>query len=73
MLIKDKLIRGSACVCSSKDKKRHPENEDAGSLGGLAVWCLPSTRGVILESWDRVPPQAPCMEPARVSVSLSLF
>ena len=42
-------------------------------LSGLAP---PSAQGLILETWDRVPPQAPCMEPASpsacVSASLSL-
>ena len=37
---------------------------------------LPSVQGVILESWDRVPHRAPCMESASpsacVSASLSL-
>ena len=37
---------------------------------------LPSAQSVILETWDRVPRQAPCMEPASpsacVSVSVSL-
>ena len=46
-----------------------------GSLGRLSGLALPSARGVILESWDRVPRQAPCMEPAFpspcVSASLS--
>ena len=46
------------------------------SLGGSAVWRLPLAQGVILESWDQVPQQAPCMEPASpsacVSASLSL-
>ena len=31
---------------------------------------LPSAQGVTLESWDRVPHQAPCMEPASPSSSL---
>ena len=35
-----------------------------GHLGGKAVERLLSAQGVILEFWDRVPPQAPCMEPA---------
>ena len=47
-----------------------------GCLGGSAVWCLPLAEGVILETRDRVPHQAPCMEPASpsacVSASLSL-
>ena len=33
-------------------------------LSGLAP---PSAQGMILESWDRVPRQAPCMEPASPS------
>ena len=40
---------------------------------GLA---LPAARGVILETWDRVPRRVPCLEPASpsacVSASLSL-
>ena len=52
------------------------KNASAGSPGGSAVWCLPLAQGVILESQDRVPRQAPCMEPAFpsacVSASLSL-
>ena len=35
-----------------------------GSLGGSAVWRLPSAQGVILETWDRVPHRAPHREPA---------
>ena len=48
-----------------------------GHLGGSAVEHLPLSQGLILESWDRVPLQAPYMEPASpstcVSDSLSLF
>ena len=47
-----------------------------GSLGGAVVWCLPLAQGAILETRDRIPRQAPCMEPASpsacVSASLSL-
>ena len=47
-----------------------------GCLGGSAVWRLPLAQGMILESRDRVPRRAPCMEPASpsacVSASLSL-
>ena len=47
-----------------------------GSLDSLAVWHLPSAQGMVLESRDRVPHRAPCMEPASpsacVSASLSL-
>ena len=44
-----------------------------GSLGGLAVWRLPSAQGVILESWDQVPHRAPSMEPASPSACVSDF
>ena len=48
-----------------------------GRLGGSVVERLPSAEGVILEFWDRVPPWAPCMEPASppacVSASLSVY
>uniref|UniRef100_A0A8C0JQS6 Small cell adhesion glycoprotein n=1 Tax=Canis lupus dingo TaxID=286419 RepID=A0A8C0JQS6_CANLU len=45
----------------------------------LSSLALPSTQGVILETQDRVPRQAPCVEPASpsacisASLSLSLF
>ena len=39
----------------------------SGCLGGSAVERLPLAQGVILEFWDRVPRQAPCMEPASPS------
>ena len=52
------------------------KKESSGSLGGAAVWCLPLAQGAILETRDRIPRQAPCMEPASpsacVSASLSL-
>ena len=38
-----------------------------GCLGGSAVEHLPSTQDVIPGSWDRVPPQTPCEEPASPS------
>ena len=52
------------------------EERLVGRLGGSGVERLPSAQGVILETRDRVPHQAPCMEPASpsacVSASLSL-
>ena len=36
-------------------------------MEGSAVKHLPSAQGVILESWDQVPHQVPCMEPASPS------
>ena len=47
------------------------KHELRGSLGGLAVWCLPSAQGVILEFPDQVPCWAPCMESASVSACVS--
>ena len=47
-----------------------------GQPGWLSGLALPSAQGVMLESRDRVPYRAPCMEPASpspcVSASLSL-
>ena len=42
-----------------------------GHLGGSAVEYLPFAQVVILESWDRVPHQAPCVEPASLSAYVS--
>ena len=46
-----------------------------GRLGGSVVERLPSAQDMILESQDRVPHWALCMEPASLSacVSASLF
>ena len=47
-----------------------------GSLGGAAVWRLPLAQGAILETWDRIPHQAPgawsLLLPLPVSLPLSL-
>ena len=47
-----------------------------GSLGGTAVWHLPLAQGVILETQDRIPRQAPgawsLLLPLPVSLPLSL-
>ena len=44
---------------------------------GQPQWCSglapPAAQGVILETLDRVPRRAPCMEPASLSMSLSLL
>ena len=37
-------------------------NTGLGCLGGSAVESLPVAQGVILDSQDRVPHRAPCME-----------
>ena len=47
-----------------------------GQPGWLSGLAPPAAQGLILETWDRVPRRAPCMEPASpsacVSASLSL-
>ena len=45
--------------------------EKLGCLGGSEVERLPSAQGVILETQDQVPHQAPCMEPASPSACVS--
>ena len=50
--------------------------DNLGQPGWLRGLVLSSIQGVILETWDRVPGRAPCMEPASpfacVSASLSV-
>ena len=43
-----------------------------GCLGGSAVEHLPSAQGVISVSWDCVPHQSPCIEPASPSAYVSV-
>ena len=43
-----------------------------GCVGGSAVESLPSAQGVILETRDRAPHRAPCVEPASPSACFSL-
>ena len=55
-------------------KQKH--GQPGGGLSGLA---LSAAQDVTLETWDRVPRQVPCMDPASpsacvsASLSLSLF
>ena len=60
----------------TKEKDLGVEEVVLGFLGGAAVWRLPLAQGAILETRDRIPRRAPCMEPASpsayVSASLSL-
>ena len=44
-----------------------------GCLGVSVVEHLPSAQGMILGSWDQVPHQAPCGEPASLSAFVSVF
>ena len=43
------------------------ENTNEGQPQWRSSLVPPSARGVILETRDRVPPRAPCMEPASPS------
>ena len=43
-----------------------------GRLGGSGFQRLPLAQGVIPKSWDRIPHQAPCREPAFPSACLCL-
>ena len=47
-------------------------NQGSGWPGWLSGLVPPSAQGMILETWDRVPHQAPCMEPASPSACLSV-
>ena len=53
-------------ICESDLKISVP-----GCLGDLAVERLPWAQGVILETWDRVPHRASCVEPASPSACVS--
>ena len=69
-----KYLFGTGCFHSSLGFEIKPLG---GSLGGAAVWRLPLAQGMILETRDRIPRRAPCVEPASpsacVSASLSLY
>ena len=60
-------------VISKKVESTTKSTEIQGRLGGSAVWHLPSAQGMILEIQDQVPCQAPCMEPATLSLCLCLW
>ena len=47
-------------------------NADSGQPGWLSGLAPPSAQGVILETWDRVPRPAPCMELASPSACVCL-
>ena len=68
-------MQGTRCGTRSRVSRITPQA--TGSPSGAAVWRLPSAQGVILETRDRIPRRAPCMEPASpsacVSASLSAF
>ena len=53
-----------ATLAGSTRDSRGQKKRIQGCLGGSVVECLPLAQGTILESWDRVPHQAPCEKPA---------
>ena len=62
-----KPVADGACtgrICAKLQKFEQP--------GWLSSLALPSAQGLILETRDRVPCRAPCMEPASPSAPLSL-
>ena len=65
------LTSQSPLLSSRLETRAEVEGESEGRLGGSAVECLPSAQDVILESWDQVPHQAPCEEPASPSAYVS--
>ena len=52
-------------------KKGTYQKAGIGQPGWLSGLVTPSAQGVILETWDRVPRQAPCMEPASAFACVS--
>ena len=70
-LLSTDWVQGSPCCRSTEDAAHTSKWCVEGSLGGSAVWRLPLSQGAILQSWDRVPHWAPCMEPASPSAWVS--
>ena len=68
--------RGEARVAPDHHYDTRFQKIPGGSLGGAAVWRLPLAQGVILETRDRIPRQAPgawsLLLPLPVSLPLSL-
>ena len=75
-----KLGIGRSSVSENQDrgqaKKKSTGDPWVAQRFGACLWPGPSAQGMILETRDRVPHQAPCTEPASpsacVSASLSL-
>ena len=60
-------------ICDDLSIKPNYDRDYMGHLGGSVVERLPLARGVILESRDRVPHRAPCMDPVSPSACVSAF
>ena len=56
---------------TGKTPQLDPNTELLRHLGGSVVECLPSAEVMIPGSWDQVPHQAPCGEPASPSACVS--
>ena len=60
---------------SRKDAQMSNLHQDQKARGGQPWWLSgltpPSAQGLILETQDRVPRRAPCMEPASPSACVS--
>ena len=54
-----------------KKQKQKKKPRDPWVAGWLSSLVPAFSLGVILETWDRVPHQAPCMEPASPSACVS--
>ena len=74
------MTLGIRCVAGEKSglvwgAKEADEIWRGGQPGWLSGLVPPLAQDVILETWDRVPRQDPCMEPASPSacVSASLY
>ena len=59
-------------VAIDKETKINFKRKYLGCLGGSVIERLPLAQVVILETRDRVPHRAPCMEPASPSACVSL-
>ena len=59
-----------------KEFRKGVKSKKEGSLGGAVAWHLPLAQGTILETWDRIPHQAPgawsLLLPLPMSLPLSL-
>ena len=60
---KESRLRSPPEMCN-KPPDLTTKNSSSGQPGWLSDLAPPSAQGVILETWDPVPCQAPCMEPA---------
>ena len=62
---RDMRTEGHLYVCKVRDERSQ------GHMGGSVIERLPSAQSIILETHDRIPAGAPCMEPASPSACVS--